>query len=220
MKKLFLSTLLLSLTVLAFSGEKTPTESELLEHIKTINSYNNEIKLTKRRVNPIEDLKKENQILTDLLLKYTSEDASTLTQPFDSLRKYMFIATSEDGKLRIYSWQKEENDDMKYYENIFQYEAEGKVYSTKLVEDDDFNPKGLYTAIETFEKDSNEVIYFGKLDAIFSEKDYSTSIETFKIEGTELIDSLMIFKVYDDFDKLETKHNISVLYNPNKKKIR
>lgn len=216
-KTIFLASLLLS-CISIFGADLSQIESTLLPQIKNIDAYNKLSNSKKIRANQGEKHAEHNKVFTEELLKYTSEDASTLTQSFDSLRKYMFIVTSLDRKFRIYSWLKDEKDDMRYYENIFQYEANGKIYSTKLVEDDDLNPKGLFTAIETLQKDSTHIIYLGIMEAAYSDNDFYTSIEPFKIEGDNLVDSLMIFKVLNKQNKLETKHNLSVLYNPNKKR--
>src|SRR5262245_42869894 len=63
------------------------------------------------------------------LLKY-SKVASTLQFEFSELNKYMFNATSKDGKFRVYSWDLEDGGTMHNFARIYQYESQdGKVYS-------------------------------------------------------------------------------------------
>ena len=62
-------------------------------------------------------------------MKYT-KNASTLDYKFSGLQESMYIATSEDGNFRIYSWDTEDGGSMHRFSRVYQYRtAGGKVYS-------------------------------------------------------------------------------------------
>jgi len=64
-----------------------------------------------------------------LLMKYTRQLPKTINYPFKNLSETnaVYISTSDDGNLRIYSYDKHRRRSMPWYNNVYQYRANGKV---------------------------------------------------------------------------------------------
>ena len=70
-----------------------------------------------------------NKELTDLLLRH-GQRAEILKYSFPKLHEKMGVATSKDGKLRIYSWDMETGGSMHEHSSVVQYlGASGKTYT-------------------------------------------------------------------------------------------
>lgn len=128
MKLLFF---LIALVGVLGSHAQTPAaiETELLAYLKTMGengSYSgayDEAKLNRASV-----------ALKQKLLKYATR-ADVLKYYFPKLREEMFVATSKDGKFRIYSWDLESGGTMHKHDAITQYVGRsGKVIAWTDVE--------------------------------------------------------------------------------------
>src|SRR5205823_3655858 len=104
-------------------------EQRLSAHLKAIEKYS---MYTGSRDS--DALERENKALRQDLLKYAAL-SSTIKYEFKSIpRKMMYIATSSDGKFRIYSWDTETGGTAHLYESIFQYLGKsGKAHSWSSV---------------------------------------------------------------------------------------
>ena len=84
-----------------------------------------------------EKLSKNNADLKAKLIKY-GKRADVLRFPFSKLNDKMYVATSKDGRLRIYSWDTETGGTMHDFDNVFQYKGKGgKVYTWSEDADDE-----------------------------------------------------------------------------------
>lgn len=171
----------------AFGQSDAKIERELVGHIENIQKwsvYGSE---------PKEDLlSKENEIFADKLLKYT-QNASTLDYKFGELKKLMYISTSEDGKLRIYSWDTEDGGTMHNFDRVYQYRgADGKVYS-KTDELSEGDAGSFVYDIFTLDASGGKV-YLVCSDAILSTSDVGQSVNLFKIENASLNDEIKLIK--------------------------
>lgn len=195
---------------LVMFGAKLPEiENELVDCVKKITYWRINHNIVDSNIRSSDSLYYENNRLKALLLNYTVEEPNTISYPFDSLRRYIDIASSEDKKFRIYSWHIGQMDKMEYFINIFQYEAQGKVYSTMINYDDAYDPKGYYSQIHTLTCGTDTTIYMGYFHAFYTPKDFSDSYQTFQIVGNQLIDSIPIFKMKDSI-----MPSIEVLFHP------
>jgi hypothetical protein len=145
-----------------------------------------------------------------MILDYGREESSTISHPFDSLRKYIDIASSDDHKFRVYSWHIGQYDKMEYFVNIFQYEAQGQMYTEMINYNDEYDPKGYYSEIKTLQCGTDTTIYLGYFHAFYSPRDFCDSYQTFRIVGNELRDSIPIFQIKGD----SLSGALDVLYNP------
>jgi hypothetical protein len=143
-----------------------------------------------------DSLYKDNENFEKMLKKYLTSVQSTMTYPFSKLIKEgLSIATSNDKKLRIYSWDKHTGGTMHYFANIYQYKVSNKVYSNSPIEieQEGGDPRGFFSEIIIV--DSVSHIYLGLRTAIYSTKDCGNIVKAFKIENNGLNDSLLLFKV-------------------------
>lgn len=171
----------------AYGQTDAGIEQELVGHIKNIQKWSaygsdfNEALLAK-----------ENAIFKAKLLNYT-KSVSTLKHKFSELDKYLYLATSEDGKFRIYSWDTEGGGSMHFFETVYQFQdKDGNVYSksSNLQEGD----AGAFVS-GIFDIDTqNGKVYLARFSSILSNKDAYQSINLFKIEGASLDDKIKLIK--------------------------
>ncbi len=184
-------------------------ESELIASVKKINYWKASPYDAHENFRSFDSLYIENNNLKTKILNYCVTHPAMLSYSFDSLRNYIDVATSDDNKFRIYSWWIGEKDKMEYFVNIFQYEAQGKVYSTMINYDDEYDPKGYYSEIHSLQLGGDTTIYMGYFHAFYTPKDFSHSYQTFQIVGQELQDSIPLFKMNDSI-----MSSIEVLFHP------
>ncbi|HUF02539.1 MAG TPA: hypothetical protein VMM38_00030 [Aridibacter sp.] len=87
-------------------------------------------------------LAKENKMLKQKLQRYGSR-AAKLKYDFKGLADKMYITTSKDGNLRIYSWDTQSGGTTRWFESIFQYRGnsgKSRVWSPASVEGDGCEP--------------------------------------------------------------------------------
>jgi len=139
-------------------------ERELVNHVKAIKKYARE-----NTPDAATSLDSENDALKAKLVKY-GRLASVLKYPFNELKKQIYVATSKDGKFRIYSWDTETGGTMHFFENVFQFQgAGGKVISKAAVLDDD-DSGGFYTDVFQVTTKSG-MLYLGRMTSIVSSLD-------------------------------------------------
>ena len=142
-------------------------------------------------------IKMKNIIFRNKIGKYTSMYPLTLTYKFDSLRKdNIYIVSSEDKLLRIYSWDTWLGGTMSNYENVFQYKSGNKVYSevvcdTAKHEGSDYVP--FYSQIFTL-KTVDKTYYLAVYNGIYSGRDASQSIKIITLENQSLNDTIKLIK--------------------------
>lgn len=96
-----------------------------------------------------------------LLVDWVKQDTSTLTHPFSESIKsgYVKVATSSDGKLRVYSWDTGNGGTMIWWANIIQYKY-GKEVMTFA--------KSLYGVMHPEKSDEMEIDYGSHIDTILT----------------------------------------------------
>jgi hypothetical protein len=213
MHKHLLALVILFNCVCGFSNSPQNIEQELLTHLHKIDRLQHHQGKYSMRNGSFDSLIVENRLFKAKLLQYTTEEASTFTFAFDSLRKYIYITNSDDNKLRVYSWHTGDSESMCFYNNIYQYQSGSNIFSTTLTEDDAYNPRGYFTDIQSLKRDS-DTVYLGYFHAFYSPKDFSDSYETFRIEGDKLQDSIPIFKVKNVAHRDTVLSSLFVLFNP------
>lgn len=210
MKKLIIFTgfVLLLFSVTIFGQSNIQIEKELIGHIKNIDDwsvYKNDFseELTNK-------LYAENETFNKKLLKYTSENPATLKYAFPELSKHLFMATSEDGKLRAFSWDTNTGGTMHFFNNVFQWEdKKGKVYSKNFESESESegDPKSFITDIFTL-KTKKETVYLVASTAILATSHNAQSVRLYKIKGVELQDDVKLIKTAEGLTD-----NIGFQYN-------
>jgi hypothetical protein len=140
-----------------------------------------------------------NKIFREKLTYYTSKYPFTLNAKFKDLDSTgLSIITSNDGLLRIYSWDNSLGGTMRFYESVIQYKAGPGVKA--IVKADTTSVSGSYyyhySNIYTLKANGRTyylAIYFGR----FSTKDMALGIQVFSIENGILSDKVNIIKTAD-----------------------
>ena len=122
-------------------------------------------------------------------IRQTLERAGTrldvLHYAFPNLKKRMAVATSRDGKLRIYSWDLESGGTMHDFECVYQYQGNSGAVRTWSASDDPESAGGYYT--EIFQLDTkNGPIYLANSNFIAQSNIHGQSIEGMRINGDKL----------------------------------
>jgi hypothetical protein len=182
--------LLLFSALPALAQANAQIEKELIASIKEIEKHSSygtgydEEKLTET-----------NDAFEKKLLKYTKA-ASTLTYKFSALGQRMHIATSDDGKFRIYSWDMENGGTMHDYARVYQYKgADGKVYSKgeSETEEEEGGAGSFVTDVFTLGTKAGAV-YIVCSTSIGSTMDHYQSADLFKIDGAAMDDKVKLIK--------------------------
>jgi hypothetical protein len=137
-------------------------------------------------------LEKSNEEFKRKLLQYTKV-ASTLKSKFTELEKEISIATSEDGKFRVYSWDRLDGGTMHFFETVYQFQgADGKVYS-KSRESEEGDSGSFVHDIFTVDTKTGK-IYLVCTTSIGSTQDSYQNLRLFKIGKNELNESVKLIK--------------------------
>lgn len=199
----FIGLFLLTFSFSIFAQTPQTIEQELVKNIKEVQKYSDY-----GSNYDDEKLSKANEVFEQNLLKYT-KNVSTLNYKFAALGKLMQIATSEDGKFRIYSWDTETGGTMHDYSRVYQYQGgDGEVYSKT---DDNSEEEGgagsfVYAIYSVDSKDGK--IYIVCSNFIGSTQDHYQSADLYKIKGVTLIDKVKQIKTNSGMtDTLNFEYN-------------
>lgn len=135
----------------------------------------------------------ENVILEEKLIKYATQNPEMLNYEFPMLKsEYFYVATSTDRKFRIFSWDMRTGGNMHFFDNVFVYEDNKKIYASSPTLPEG-SPGGYYSDIYLV-KDARNSFYLGYLHQIFSSRD--------QYQAFQII----------DFDKDSLQQNISKFF--------
>jgi hypothetical protein len=180
--------LLFAFSAPAFAQSNAQIEKELLAGIKEIQKYG-----TYGGAYDEEKLSDAQDAFQKKLLKYT-KIAATLKYKFAALDDEMKITTSDDGKLRIYSWDLEDGGTMHDYANVYQYlAADGKVYSKTNESTDEGDYGAFVTDIFSLATTKGNV-YIVCSTFIGSNQDHGQSANLYKIAGDKLDNNVKLIK--------------------------
>ena len=191
-KKKWLSFILFSNVF--FGQSVTEIEIDLLQNLKKIQQFGSE--------RNYDSLAVYNQDFGNKLVKYASSNTEMLTYKFPNIaQSYWSIATSPDGKLRIYSWDSYTGGTMHFYSNVFQWTDYGKRYAQKNKNSDDEEawPNGFYSEIHQLTDELN-TFYMPIYNAVYSGRESYQALYCMDFER-EILDV--------EFKKIKTKSGIT-----------
>ncbi len=160
---------------------QTPTvvESELLGLLSSISKYGNyggEYDETKLYAGNDEFRRK--------LMQYGTR-VDLLAYAFPRLSDAMYIATSKDGRLRIYSWDKQTGGTMRDFASVFQFKGMSGKVITWAESDDDESAGSFYP--EVFQLNSRQgPVYLATSTFIGSTSMHGQSIKVVRVNGDDL----------------------------------
>lgn len=147
------------------------------------------------KTDPYDSLERVNDEFENLLLKYTSSQPATIAYRFKNLMDSgLRINTSEDGLLRIYSWDSETGGTMHSFRNVFQFKTNIATFSKVLVADSRSREgEGFYYQVNDIIAE-NKKFYVTQSRAILSSGLTYHNIKIFSIGGAELNDTAKLIK--------------------------
>lgn len=128
------------------------------------------------------------------IITYLEKHPNTLKYAFPQLSKECFVATSADGRFRIYSWDTFLGGTAPDFGSIIQYAAGDKVLISKL-----FVGPGFYAEIHTL-KTRNKTYYIANRHNIFSTSDSGQSLLAYTIENGA-VHPVELFKTVENLSK-------------------
>ncbi len=187
MRQSILVILFLVFAGVAFAQTPKSVEREFVGYLENISKYGN-------YGGGYDDgkLAKNNADLREKLLKY-GKRADILKFGFPGLKDKMYVTTSKDGRLRIYSWDLETGGTMHDFASVFQYRGKsGKVYS--WTEDREDESAGVFYH-QIFQTDvPGGPIYLGVSTFIGSTSLAGQTIKAFRINGEKLDTEAKVIK--------------------------
>ena len=166
-------------TAAAHTQTPQQIESEILGHLQTISKTGNYSGSYDE-----EKLYDANRALRSKLLKY-GKNPAVLKYAFPKLKVEMFVATSKDGRLRIYSWDTQTGGTMHDYASVFQYRGRsGRAYAIASGDDEE-SGGSFYTDVFQVSSASGP-IYLAASTFIASSSLNGQSIDAMRIDGEKL----------------------------------
>ncbi len=187
------SCLVLAVSVAVFgataSGQtEAAIEKALLPHLNVIAKSAGQTEL----------LERENRLLKQKLQKY-ARTAASIRFAFKGIAGKMQIATSKDGKFRIYSWDTNTGGTMKVHDGVYQYRSKrGRVYSKPFENTQEFSARGFYHQIFQI-NDGAKTYYLANSTHILSTAQMRQDIEVYAIEGERLNDDIRLIRTSTAF---------------------
>lgn len=132
---------------------------------------------------------------------------STLNYPFEKLQKEnaLKVVTATDKKLRVYSWDNNLGGTMRFYNQIYQFNAFGNMIVNESLATND--SQAFFSKIYSVQTKNNETIYLVISNSILSSKYSVQHINAYKI-ATENLQNVSVFKT-----KSKNLSQISVEYD-------
>jgi hypothetical protein len=203
MKIIVITLLLLVTTLPALAQTTAQIEKELVAAAEAIDKYS-----SYGGNYDEEKLNKANDALEAKLLKYGKMPAA-LSYKFTKLKDAMYIATSDDGKFRVYAWDIGDGGTMHNYARVYQYKgSDGKVYSMgEANKEEGGNGSYVYDIFSVATKSG--IIYIACSTSIGDRSDHYQSADLFQISGTKLNEKVKLIKT-----KSGLTNTLGFEYNP------
>src|SRR5690606_16273237 len=144
---------------------------------------------------------------TDSIIHLIKNNPNTFNYSFELLQKENAIdlISSDDNRLRVYSWNNHLGGTMRFFNQIFQFKSSEQITADVHLAEKD--PQAFFSKIYTVQNKNNENIYLVISNSILSSKYSVQHINAYKID-TGNLGKIPIFKT-----KTSTLDQISVEYD-------
>jgi hypothetical protein len=168
----------------AFAQSLARAERTLCRQLQIIDSFSEVLRGPKNNVDAYDSISHYDSLFGKMLQQLTASNPASLQYPFTGLKKHgVIIATSPDGCLRIYSWDGQTGGTAHNANNVYQYRANGKIYSTLTIVDG--GPGDGYTAIYLL-RTGDKTYYLAVSEAIIATLQLHATLEVLQVEGNQL----------------------------------
>ncbi|MDD2368891.1 MAG: hypothetical protein PHQ90_06275 [Sulfuricurvum sp.] len=168
-----------------YTLHKSPEEIEII----LLNKFSELEQQLKNDSDSIEDVSEQ---LSQEIIDLISSNPETLEYDFKKLVNTLKIITSDDKKLRFYSWDTQTGGSMHFYKNIIQYQTENGV-QTHVPETKEDDPQSYCSAIYTV-KIKQQPQYLVITNGVYSSSDLRQSVLAYTISNTGKLEDASIFK--------------------------
>lgn len=186
MKIVFLLLIILTTSLFVAAQSPAAVEREILAQLDSIDKYSTYLGEYDETRND-----QANKALREAIVR-NGKRLDILRYAFPKLKDKMYVATSADGKLRIYSWDLGTGGTMHDIENVYQFQANsGVVNAWAEIGNEESGGGGYYTQIFQLNSQTGPV-YLATSTFIAQGNLHGQSIEALQING----------------DKLDTKYKV------------
>ena len=129
---------------------------------------------------------KLSSVFSNTFYQIIKSNPNTITYSFKKLQEEtgIYISTSLDKKIRIYSWDNNTGGSMRFFDQIIQFENKGEINTELKIADED--TMSFVSKIYTIENSKKNSIYLTINNAIYSSKYVSQSIFAYEIDNKHL----------------------------------
>lgn len=186
MKFISIFSILLLIAGLAFAQTSRQIETDLLKSFKKIVYWDT------HRIND-DSLPAANNEFGRKLKYYAEKYPFTIRMTFNRLQKEgVKIVSSDNGALRIYSWDTQLGGTMRRYGSLIQYQTSKRMRSDLFIYDE--KDAGAFYLKVSDVKAGNKTYYLCFSSSVLSSADYVDIITVFAIEGGNLNKAVKIIK--------------------------
>ena len=185
------TTLLLILLIATQHAARAQSMTDIDKHLAALLdkiTYWAEYNGNDEKISASDSLGDVNDKLTAYLKKVSVKYPQTITAPYTkAIKSGLTVITSDDNKLRCYSWDTRMGGTMRNYSDYIQYQGTNGMH-LKCMDCDTVNIDygGDYRGITTLHTQAGKTIYCLYTYSIGSTKDRGESIDAYEIAGNEL----------------------------------
>jgi hypothetical protein len=176
-----------------FAQTPQAVESDLLKRFNKIEYWGKHQNDTGVNTDGADSLFKANKSFQSKLKHYAAKCPFTFTQKFDSL-KNLYIITSDDNLLRVYTWDDRTSDVMHYYKSVMQFKNADTLVSLTTSE-------ALFTNIYTLTGGKNTyylMVYYKNIGSGYEAR----GVKVWAIEDGQLNKKVNLFVTGQDMVNL------------------
>lgn len=185
------SVLLIALIFAGHSGfgqSLARAEATLCRQLQIIDSFSEAFRGPSHNIDAYDSISRYDSLFGEMLQRLTAGNPASMHYPFTRLQNQgVTIATSADGRLRIYSWDGQTGGTAHNANNVCQYIDNDKVYSTLTIVDG--GPGETYSAIHLFKR-NNKTYYLAASGAIIATLHVYAALEILQIDSGQLRDNV------------------------------
>lgn len=147
-----------------------------------------------------------NRQFFDSLATFIKSNENTLQYPFELLQKeHVYITTSADKQLRIYSWDNNQGGTMRFFDQLFQFRSNARTYVKEHIASED--SQAFFSKIYTVQNNVKQPVYLAISNSILSSRYIVQHITAYQIKDG-VLEEAKIFKT-----KKELLSGISVEFD-------
>ncbi len=190
---IFLFSFLASLAV--HSQDLAAGEKNLIEAFSKIKYWSSN-RVFDDKINYYDSLETANQDFLKLFLRFVSKNKHSVSYGFKNLEDSgLWMATSQDGLFRIYTWDTRTGGSMHIFMNVFQFSNEKKTFAqaSQNSQSEGADPGCLYNQVNDIVS-KNKKYYVTQSRSVLSSGLFYYNIKIFSIDGIKLNSNAKLIK--------------------------